>query len=70
MDSDDLDLDEVKRRLPALGARPSRSAQEAWERELAAIKAMSAEERVLLALRLGRRDRALLARDAANGPRR
>jgi hypothetical protein len=44
--------------------RPSRSAEAARARELEAVRALSVEERMLLALRLGRRDR--LARE---GPR-
>lgn len=52
---------EMKRLLRTLGARPSRSAEAARARELEAIAAMSVEERMLLALRLGRRDR--LARE-------
>lgn len=62
MDPDDttdgcLDLDAVRRGLRTLGTRPSRSAEEAFERDLAAITAMTVRERVELALRLGRRDR-------------
>jgi hypothetical protein len=59
----DLDMNtvEMKRLLRTLGARPSRSAEAARARELEAIAAMSVEERMLLALRLGRRDR--LARE-------
>ncbi|MCU0656324.1 MAG: hypothetical protein MUF64_14055 [Polyangiaceae bacterium] len=56
---EDLNTPEMKRLLRTLGARPSKSAEEARERELAAIDAMTAEERILMALRLGRRDRAL-----------
>lgn len=55
----DLDNPEWKQLLRTLGARPSRSAEAARERELAEIRAMSAAERIALALRLGRRARAL-----------
>jgi hypothetical protein len=58
---EDLNTPEMKRLLRTLGARPSKSAEQARERELAAIDTMSVEERMLLALRLGRRDRAMLA---------
>jgi hypothetical protein len=56
-----LDLDDPvwKHLLRTLGARPSRSAEAARERELAEIRAMTAAERIGLALRLGRRARAL-----------
>jgi hypothetical protein len=54
-----LDLAEIRRLLRTLGMRPSRSAEEAFERSLEEVRAMTAEERILLALRLGRRDRAL-----------
>lgn len=54
-----LDLAEVRRLLRTLGMRPSRSADEAFERSLQEIREMTPEERILLALRLGRRDRAL-----------
>lgn len=60
MDADeDLNTPEMRRLLRTLGARPSRSAEEARARQLAEIDAMTAHERMLLALRLGRRDRAL-----------
>ncbi len=59
-----LDIAEVRRLLRTLGMRPSRSAEAARARELEAVRALSVEERMLLALRLGRRDR--LARE---GPR-
>jgi hypothetical protein len=48
----------MKRLLRTLGARPSASAEAARELELVAIRAMSVEERMVLALRLGKRDRA------------
>lgn len=57
---EDLNTPEFKRLLRTLGARPSKSAEEARARELAAIDAMTVEERMLMALRLGRRDRAML----------
>ena len=56
---DDQETSEIKRLLRNLGERPSRSAEAARARELAEIRAMSVKERILLALRLGRRDRAL-----------
>lgn len=59
-DDEDLNTPEIKRLLRTLGARPSRSAEQAREQELAAIDAMTVEERILMALRLGRRDRAML----------
>jgi hypothetical protein len=39
--------------LELLGARPSASAEAALRRQFARVRAMSAEERVLLALELG-----------------
>lgn len=54
---DDLDIPAIRQRLRTLGMRPSKSAEEARARELREIEAMSIEERILLALRLGRRDR-------------
>ena len=60
MDDDEpLDTPELRRLLRTLGARPSKSAEDAFERQLAEIRSLSPEERILLALRLGRRDRAL-----------
>ena len=56
---EDFETPEMRRLLRTLGARPSKSAEAARERQLAEIRALSAEERILLALRLGRRDRAL-----------
>lgn len=58
---EELDLEDPawKQLLSTLGARPSRSAEAARERELAQLRAMSAAERIGLALRLGRRTRAL-----------
>lgn len=58
---EDLDAPEMRRLLRTLGARPSKSAEEARARQLEEIRAMSVEERMALALRLGRRDRALRA---------
>lgn len=68
MDADqDLDLATVRRLLRTLGARPSKSAEEARARQLAEIDAMSVEERMIRALRLGKRDRALRRGDADGG---
>jgi hypothetical protein len=59
MDDENLDTPEIRELLRTLGARPSRSAEAARARQLQEICAMSVEERMLLALRLGRRDRAI-----------
>jgi hypothetical protein len=56
---EDLETPEMRRALRTLGARPSRSVEAARERSIEEIRAMSVEERMLLALRLGRRDRAI-----------
>jgi hypothetical protein len=56
---DDLDTHELREALRRMGMRPSKSAEAARARELQEICAMSVEARMLLALRLGRRDRAL-----------
>ena len=56
---EDLNTPEMRRLLRTLGARPSKSAEDARAHQLAEIDAMSVEERMALALRLGRRDRAL-----------
>ena len=56
---DDRETTEMERLLRNLGERPSRSAETARAHELAEIRAMSVKERILLALRLGRRDRAI-----------
>lgn len=56
---EDLETPEMKQALLRLGERPSRSAEAALAREIEAMRAMSVEERMLLALRLGRRDRAI-----------
>jgi hypothetical protein len=60
---EDLDTPEMRRLLRTLGARPSKSAEDARAHQLAEIDAMSVEERMALALRLGRRDRALRERE-------
>ena len=65
--SEELDIPTLRRLLGTLGARPSKSAQEARARQLAEIDAMSVEERMIRALRLGKRDRALAG--AARAPR-
>ncbi|MBK8259387.1 MAG: hypothetical protein IPK82_42870 [Polyangiaceae bacterium] len=54
-----LDLAEIQRLLPTLGMRPSRSAEEAFERSLVEIRALTPQQRIALALELGRRDRSL-----------
>lgn len=64
-----LDLAAVRRALRTLGMRPSRSADQAFEREVAELRAMSARERMELALRLGQRDREFRRR-AGNLPRK
>lgn len=56
---DDLNTPEMKRLLHTLGMRPSKSAEQARARQLEEIGAMSVEERMRLALRLGRRDRVI-----------
>jgi hypothetical protein len=56
---DDRETTEMEQLVRSLGERPSRSADAARERELAEIRAMSVKDRILLALRLGRRDRAI-----------
>lgn len=56
---DDREATEMERLLRNLGERPSRSAEEARVKDLAEIRAMSVKDRILLALRLGRRDRAI-----------
>ena len=63
MDDDaDLNTPEMRRMLRTLGARPSKSAEDARARQLEEICAMSVEARMALALRLGRRDRAFRER--------
>ncbi len=54
-----LETPELRTLLRTLGTRPSRSAEEARERQIEELRALSVEERMLLALRLGRRDRAV-----------
>ena len=56
---EDLDTPEMKRALLLLGERPSRSAEAARARSIEEMRAMPVEERMRLALRLGRRDRAM-----------
>ena len=74
MDEEDLDTPEMRALLRTLGARPSRSAEAARAREIEEIRALSVEERILLALRLGKRDRTLRAmathKDRAPSPGR
>src|SRR5262245_51352273 len=53
---DNLDIDEVRRRLWDLVGWPSRSAEEARARQLAEIRAIPVEDRIRLALRLDLRD--------------
>jgi hypothetical protein len=53
---DELDTPELRALLRTLGARPSRSAEAARERQIEAIRALTVEERMRMALRLGRRD--------------
>jgi hypothetical protein len=57
--NDDLETPEMRRALLLLGARPSGSAEAARSRGIEEMRAMSARDRMLLALRLGRRDRAI-----------
>ena len=59
MDDDARETTEMERLLRTLGERPSRSAEAARARDLEEIRAMSVKDRILLALRLGRRDRAI-----------
>lgn len=56
---DDLETPEMRRALFLMGERPSKSAEAARTRGIEEMRAMPARERMLLALRLGRRDRAL-----------
>ncbi len=51
-------MHKIQKLLRTLGMRPSRSAETSREHQLEQIRALSAEERMFLALRLGRRDRA------------
>jgi len=54
-----LDTPELRALLRTLGTLPSRSAEAARARQLHEILALSAEERMILALRLGKRARAM-----------
>lgn len=58
-EDESLETPEMRALLRTLGARRSRSAELAREQQLAEIRALSVEERMLLALRLGERDRAV-----------
>lgn len=58
-DDEPLETPEMKRRLFTLGQRSSKSAEEAWTRQWEQVRAMTPTARILLALRLGERDRAL-----------
>jgi hypothetical protein len=58
---EDLDTPEMRALLRTLGARPSRSAEAARARQIEEIRALSVEDRMILALRLGKRDRAVQA---------
>jgi len=60
MPGDDIDTPEMRRLIRTLGTRPSRSAEAARARQLDEIRALTVEQRMLMALRLGRRDRAVL----------
>jgi hypothetical protein len=62
MSEPSLDTPEMRALLRRLGMRPSASAEAAREREIEAVRAMTMEERMVLALRLGRRDREVRAR--------
>ena len=59
MDEEDLETPEMREALRRMGERPSKSAEAARARSIEEMRAMSMEERMLLALRLGRRDRAI-----------
>ena len=56
---EDLETPEMRRALFLLGERPSHSAEAARARAIEEMRAMSVRDRMLLALRLGRRDRAI-----------
>lgn len=58
---EDLETPEMKALLRRMGRRPSPSAEAARQKSIEEIRAMSVEERILLALRLGSRDRAVRA---------
>jgi hypothetical protein len=57
--NDNLETPEMRRALLLLGARPSGSAEAARARSIEEMRAMPVRDRMLLALRLGRRDRAI-----------
>lgn len=59
MPGEEIDLAEVRRLLRTLGMRPSTSADAARAREREEIDALTVAERMRMALRLGRRDRAV-----------
>jgi hypothetical protein len=56
---EDLNTPEMRQALRTMGERPSRSAEAAFARSLEDMQALSMRDRILLALRLGRRDRAI-----------
>jgi hypothetical protein len=58
-EDEDLETPEMRLALFRLGARPSQSADAARARSIEEMRAMPVRERMLLALRLGRRDRAI-----------
>jgi hypothetical protein len=60
---ENLETPEIRALLRTLGTRPSRSAEAARQRQIEEIRALTVEERMILALRLGKRDRAV--RDAS-----
>lgn len=62
-DALELDLELVRARLRTLGARASKSAEEARARQIAETNAMTPWERMLLSLRLGLRDRSVGGRE-------
>jgi hypothetical protein len=64
---EDLDTPELRALLRTLGARPSRSAEAARACQIEEIRALSVEERMILALRLGKRDRAVQAMATQGG---
>ena len=57
----------ARQALRLLGARPSKSAEAALARSIEELRAMPVRDRMLLALRLGRRDREL--REAFAAPK-
>ena len=64
-----LDTAELRALLRTLGARSSRSAEAARAQQIEEIRALSVEERMILALRLGKRDRAVQQAAASGGDR-